>query len=412
MYSFLIAGVALVGAFRIWLELRQRANLFRQRHESVPEWADAAGIDRAIAGALSRSSIAIAGIVAETALALVLSTMGIPALGQSQQLASLWPVVGAVALSALCLLMLGTVRRAVELANVLFVDASLGLGRPPLPILVRDTFTKVLIVSVSTLPLLIAAAITIEARMASWWIAVWGFWLGLLVLDHALRPQVMTHLLYAATPLADEALAARIGQVLRGCGLVLGRVMVLDASRRTRRANASVHGVGPQKQIYLHDMLLDRLKPAEILAVVAHEAGHVQHGHALRLLTAQAMLGFAAAFAAAVLCDTLDGSTAERLGLIVVLAPTMAFLARPVLFGLSRRFEYEADAFAAAHTSPRLMGCALKRLYAANSGVATSDYLHGAFHATHPVARDRLARLRAHEGPRNFDHAVGDSLES
>jgi STE24 endopeptidase len=241
--------------------------------------------------------------------------------------------------------------------------------------------------------LLVAAAVLIERNVPMWWLAAWIIWISLLTLDHALRPLVQTRLLYSAARLRDEPLAASIAHLLGRCGLRLGRVHVVDASRRTRRANASVHGLGRTKHIYLHDTLLERLGRDEVLAVVAHEAGHARHRHVLQHLAALALLGLAGAGGASLLSDSLEGSTAERLAMMVLIMPWAAYLVRPIMLGLSRRFEYEADAFAAAHVGASAMARALERLYAANAGVATSDPIYMTFHASHPAPRERLGRL-------------------
>lgn len=393
MNSLIIALIVLTGALRIWLELRQRVCLLRQRSESPPVWADDAFQIRALGGALRRVNIAILGALAETALALLLAVAGIRAIASSEPLTNLPPVALAVTLSALVLLSTGAVRRAGDAANVFFVDAAIGLGRPSVSTFLADSFMRLIVTSIVTLPLLVAVAFLIEARVPNWWIAAWAIWLTLLTLDLALRPVIQTRLLYSASALQDEALAGRIAQLLKQCGLTLGLVQVLDASRRTRRANASVHGLGREKHIYLHDTLLERLGPDEVLAVVAHEAGHARHRHVLQHLAALAMVGLAAAIGVSVLRDHLPTSTAEQLALIVLLMPSAGFLARPIMLGLSRRFEYEADAFAAAHAGSTDMVRALKELYAANAGVPTSDRVYAAFHASHPAPHQRLGKL-------------------
>jgi STE24 endopeptidase len=303
-------------------------------------------------------------------------------------------------LSALFLLSMGAVRRAADAANVFIVDAAIGLGRPGTLRFLSDTLMRLIVTSIVNLPLLIAAALLMESRSPMWWLAAWAIWLMLVMLDLALRPLVQTRLLYTATRLHNESLAAQIAHLLMRCGLRLASVQVLDASSRTRRANASVHGLGRQKHIYLHDTLLERLRPNEILAVVAHEAGHARHRHVLQHLAVLAMLGFAAAAGASVLLERLGATTAEQLAMIVLLTPSLGFLARPIMFKLSRRFEYEADAFSAAHVGAPAMAHALERLYVANAGVPESDPLYAAFHASHPGPRERLGRLDDRGGGR------------
>jgi STE24 endopeptidase len=394
MITFAIGLIVLTAMLRIWLELRQRACLVQQQSGVPPTWSNPAAMRRVIDGALRRSTITILGILAEAALALVLAIQGIGLLARSEPLASMSPVVGTIALSIIIMLLFGIIRKAVEATSVFFVDASIGLGRPPVLLFLRDSLAKLLVTSVVFVPTLIAAAVLAEAGVPMWGVLTWTIWLTLLTLDLTFRPFVQTRLFYAATPLRDETLASRIAQLLKNCGLELGSVEVLDASRRTRRANASVHGLGRQKHIYLHDTLIQRLGADEILAVVAHEAGHARLSHVQQYLAALAALGLAAALAISVLYDSLDGPVAERLAMIILLIPSASFCVRPILFKLSRRFEYEADAFAADRIGPQPMVRALEQLYASNAGVATADSLYALFHASHPVACQRLARLR------------------
>jgi len=391
--SFAAGLVLMTALLRIWLELRQRACLVRQRGQPPPAWTDAASQQRTIDGALIRGRITLLGVIAEAAVALLFAVAGIAAMAQSELMASVPPAALAVALSVLVLLSLGAVRRGVEAANVYVVDAALGLGRPGVRLFLSDTATRIAVLSIVVAPLLVAAAALIERQVPLWWLLAWAVWLMLMTLDSALRPLVQTRLLYSAIPLPDPSLVARIEELLGRCGLKLGHVQVLDASRRTRRANASVHGLGRRKHIYLHDTLLDRLGSEEVLAVVAHEAGHARHGHVLKALAGLGMLGLCAAAGVWLMGDRLGLETPEKVPLIALLMPSLGFLVRPIVFGLSRRFEYEADAFAASHVGAPAMMRALERLYVANAGVPESDPLYAAFHASHPGPSQRLGRL-------------------
>lgn len=398
MPSIVALLIAVTGLVRLWLELRQRACLARQRLERPPEWSDEMSMRRAIDGALKRTRIAVLGIIAETSAALFLATYGIEALARSPLLASAPAALAAVAVASLILLIMGTIRRVVEGANVFGVDASMGRGRPPILLFLRDSFARLLASSIVILPLLVAAAMLMENQAPMWWLTTWAVWLGLLVLELWMRPLIQTRLLYTAAPMTDGLLSARISHLLRRCGLRLTRIEILDASRRTRRANASVHGLGRWKHIYLHDTLLECLGPDEIVAVVAHEAGHARRRHVLQMLGAQAVLGLSGAIGFSIVVFDLEGSMAERLGIIALLVAPAAFLLRPLLLWMSRRFELEADAFAAAHVGSVPMIRALERLYAVNAGVAAADGLYAAFHASHPIARERLGHLRSIPG--------------
>ena len=79
--------------------------------------------------------------------------------------------------------------------------------------------------------------------------------------------------------------------------------------------------------------------------------------------------------------------------------PVFTFLLGPVMSLLSRRHEFEADAFAAAHASGPALVSALVKLYEDNAATLTPDPLHSAFYDSHPPAAVRVARLEAPGGP-------------
>lgn len=394
MTSLVIGLILLSGGLRVWLNVRQHACMVRQRSKDPPAWSDAASVSRAIDGALGRVRIAVLGVLAETALALLLAAVGIEAMVRAGRSLDIAPIALAITPAALVLLSMGTIRTAVEAANVFVVDASLGLGKPAVPLFLADAGKKLVVASVLMLPLLAAVAVLIESDPRLWWLLAWALWLGAVAFELCMRPTIEMRMLHSASRLHDPQLEARIAHLLKQCGLRLGQVRVLDASRRTRRANASVQGIGRLRHILLHDTLFERLDHGAILAVIAHEAGHVRMQHLLRYLAALAGLGLAAAAGFAVLRTHLGTSTAQQLAMIVLLAKSGAIFLRPLVTGLARRFEYEADAFAAAQVGAPALIRALERLYAVNANVAAGDRLHALFYATHPAPRERLARLR------------------
>lgn len=394
MREIAVTLILLSAAVRVWLEGRQQRCLIAQRFSEAPPWTEHGTFLRAIDGAISRSRIAAAGILAEALVMLALATAGLSAISKLESIMALGPVLGAVVLGAVVLLSVGCVRRTVEAGNTFLVDTALGLGRPPIGLFLADTFTRMLAASWVAVPLLTIAAFFLETRHPAWWLFAWGSWLLLTALDTAVRPLVMSRLLYQASPLDNEALARRIGALLGSCGLQLGRVSVLDASRRTRRANASVHGLGRTKHIFLHDTLLDHLSENEVLAVVAHEAGHARLMHLWRQLLMLAILGLGAAGAFSIVAGNGSLATPEKIGLMTIVVSSAGFLVRPVVLAQSRRFEFEADEFAARKLGPRPMIGALERLYAANAGGWLIDVYFTAFHASHPPASKRLGRLQ------------------
>src|SRR5919202_2491439 len=92
-------------------------------------------------------------------------------------------------------------------------------------------------------------------------------------------PVVLEPLFNRFAPLRDEELAARLRGLARRAGVPVRDVLVADASRRTRKVNAYVSGLGATRRVVLFDPLLSEADPRRIELVVAHELGHRRARH-------------------------------------------------------------------------------------------------------------------------------------
>jgi STE24 endopeptidase len=81
--------------------------------------------------------------------------------------------------------------------------------------------------------------------------------------------------------------------------------------------------------------------------------------------------------------------------LFMLVAPVFTFVLAPIAGRISRRHEFEADAFAVAHTSGDDLASALVKLYEDNAATLTPDPVHSAFYDSHPPAAIRIARLQS-----------------
>src|SRR5262249_23487860 len=131
----------------------------------------------------------------------------------------------------------------------------------------------------------------------------------------------------------------------RAGGVRVEDVLVEDTSRRTRKANAYVTGLGRTRRLVVSDTLLAAASPAEIRTVVAHELGHRRMRHVL-LGTVLSLVGVTAS---TVVVWALLGPTvadAPRLPLLLLIALALTAVTGPVVNALSRRWERNADRFA------------------------------------------------------------------
>jgi STE24 endopeptidase len=239
-----------------------------------------------------------------------------------------------------------------------------------------------------------------------WWLAAWGVWVGFNLLVLVLYPTVIAPLFNKFTPLEDGALKARVEALMARCGFAAKGLFVMDGSRRSAHANAYFTGLGAAKRVVFFDTLLAKLTPAEVEAVLAHELGHFRHRHVTKRIATM----FALSLAGLALLGWLSREAGFYTGLGVtpslqapndalalllfgLAGPVFAFFVTPWFAGLSRRHEFEADAYACAQTDARDLRAALLKLYEDNAATLTPDALYARFYYSHPPAAERLAAM-------------------
>lgn len=256
------------------------------------------------------------------------------------------------------------------------------------------------------LPLLAAVVALMREAGVYWWLAVWILWVGFNALVLVLYPTVIAPLFNRFEPLKDSALAERIAALLTRTGFSSRGVFVMDGSRRSAHGNAYFTGLGQAKRIVFFDTLVERLQPPEIEAVLAHELGHFKLRHIAKRLVFSfglslaflALLGWLSAQAwfytgLGVSPSLTGGNQGMALVLFMLVLPVFTFVFAPLTSVMSRKHEYEADAFAARHASADDLVNALVKLYQDNASTLTPDPLHSAFYDSHPPATLRVERL-------------------
>ncbi|BAO82500.1 MAG: M48 family metallopeptidase [Betaproteobacteria bacterium] len=247
-----------------------------------------------------------------------------------------------------------------------------------------------------------------QAAGPLWWLWAWALWMAFNLLLLVLYPSLIAPLFNRFEPLQDPALKARIETLLARCGFKAQGLFVMDGSKRSAHANAYFTGFGPAKRVVFFDTLLQQLAPGEIDAVLAHELGHYKRRHILKRIVLMAVLSLGALALLGWLAqqvwfytglgvtpNLMQPNGALALILFLLVTPLVGFFASPWMSALSRRQEFEADAFAAAHADPRDLASALLKLYQDNASTLTPDPLYVRFYYSHPPASERLARLGA-----------------
>lgn len=239
-----------------------------------------------------------------------------------------------------------------------------------------------------------------------WWLWAWAAWVGFNLLLLVIYPTLIAPIFNKFEPLADEALKARVQALMQRCGFAARGLFVMDGSRRSAHANAYFTGLGAAKRVVFYDTLLQRLTPAEVEAVLAHELGHFKRRHVAKRIAGI----FAASLAALALLGWLAGQSAFYAGLgvapnlaapndalalilFMLALPPFGFFLAPLAAQFSRRHEFEADAFACAQADGGALASALLKLHEDNASTLTPDPVYARFYYSHPPAAERLAAL-------------------
>lgn len=282
------------------------------------------------------------------------------------------------------------------------LETRFGFNRTTPRLFAIDTLKSLVLLLALATPLAWAALWLMDRAGPAWWAWLWALWLGFNLLLVWAWPRFIAPLFNEFKPLEDAALRERIDALLERTGFISNGLFVMDGSRRSAHGNAYFTGFGRSKRIVFFDTLLEGLEPSEVEAVLAHELGHFKRRHILKRLVTGALISLAGL----ALLGWLAGqawfytglgvdvpSDAAALMLFALVLPAFTTLLTPVGSWLSRRHEFEADAFAREHSDASALVRALVKLYRDNASTLTPDPLHSAFHDSHPPAPVRIARL-------------------
>lgn len=410
-FAFALVASLLV---RAWLVTRQIRHVHQHR-DTVPEpFAQTIALDahRKAAGyTIARNRFELISIAFDTALLLGWTLLGgldalnnllrdalQPRLGDlGYQLALLGAVTGISALLDLPLQAWRTFR----------IEQQFGFNRSTWQLWARDQFIGALLTLAIGTPLAAAVLWLMGAAGPWWWLWAFGLMAGFMLLAQVLVPTYIAPLFNKFEPLADEALRQRVEALMQRCGFRAQGFFVMDGSRRSGHANAYFTGFGTSKRVVFFDTLLAKLDTSEVEAVLAHELGHFRHRHVFKrivstfaiMLGVFALLGWLANQASfylglGVAPNLSAPNDALALILILMAGPVFMFFATPVFAALSRRQEFEADAFACQQADGQRLADALLKLYQDNASTLTPDPLYVRFHYSHPPAAERLAAMR------------------
>ncbi|WP_287984320.1 M48 family metallopeptidase [Diaphorobacter sp.] len=416
--TLVFAGLLLAGlALRLWLATRQIRHVAQHRGavptafaHRIPLAAHQKAADYTIAKArfgLLEMALATAVVLGWTLLG------GLDALNQALLSWLGGGMLQQLALLACFVLIGGAIDLPVALYQTFVIEQRFGFNQMTPRLWLADLLKSTLLGAVIGLPIAALILWLMGAAGPLWWLWAWGTWMGFNLLLMVVFPLFIAPLFNKFQPLEDESLKARVTALMQRCGFAAKGLFVMDGSRRSAHANAYFTGVGKAKRVVFYDTLLKQLSPGEVEAVLAHELGHFKHKHITRRLVGMfaislagfALLGWLSTRAwfytglgvqPNLMLPGVPGAApndALALLLFLLAAPVFTLFVTPVLAQLSRRHEFQAEAYAAAQSSGGDLASALLKLYEDNASTLTPDPVFAKFYYSHPPATERLARL-------------------
>lgn len=251
-------------------------------------------------------------------------------------------------------------------------------------------------------PILYAILWIMEGMGDFWWVYGWGFLTAVQFILMWAYPVFIAPLFNKFSPMEEGEVKERVLKLLDKTGFQSNGLFIMNASIRSAHGNAYFTGFGRNKRIVFFDTLIKSLSPDEVEAVLAHELGHFKRKHVVKMLVKAVVMSFIGFFILGVCLNWApfyEGhgvqtiATPLALALFLIVSGQYTFFLTPINAWSSRRYEFEADEFAASYSSAESLIHALVKLYRENASTLTPDPLYSSFYHSHPPALTRVEFL-------------------
>ena len=236
-----------------------------------------------------------------------------------------------------------------------------------------------------------------------WWIA-WALITGFMIAIQPLFVHVIAPMFNKFEPLEEGELRNSIEEFASKVDFPIGRIDVMDGSRRSAHSNAYFSGFGKSRRIALFDTLIEKHSNDEIVSVVAHEVGHYKKKHVisgtiLGILETGMMLFIFNFFTSDQALFNVFGveNVSIYCGLVLfgMLYSPVSLISSIFTTALSRKNEFEADAYALETTKkPEPLISMLKGLAASNLSHLTPHPLMVFLSYSHPPVAQRINAVK------------------
>ncbi len=295
------------------------------------------------------------------------------------------------------------------------IETRFGFNTMTLKLFFADLFKQAFIVVLFLVPLLMCFLWLIQKPYG--WLILWCIWILFNIILLWVYPKYISPLFNTFKELKSldfpryEKLFTDIHALFAKAKFNVTDILVMDGSKRSKHGNAYFTGIGRNKRIVFFDTLLNSMSHAQILAVLAHELGHLAHKHIVKRITNACAFSLLFFYMLNVLVNYYPfyqfmgvmphifgqnisyGNHALLLVLLFLILPYVTYIFMPWLSYISRKHEFEADAFAVKYTNVHDLNAALIKLYINNASIFTQDKLYAMFYYTHPPINERIEAI-------------------
>jgi STE24 endopeptidase len=397
---------------KLWLSARQTRHVAQHRAEVPAAFAHTITLEahqKAADYTLAKSRVNLIDLALDAVTLLGWTLLG--GLDALNQLTLSWmePGMAQQIVLVLCFTLVGGLfGLPLSLYQTFGIEQRFGFNNTTPKLWASDLVKGLVVGFVLGLPILWLVLWLMQAGGSLWWLYAWFALVVYQLFVMWIAPNVIMPLFNKFTPLEDASLKERVTSLMTRAGFTAKGFFVMDGSRRSAHSNAFFTGFGAAKRVVFFDTLLAQLNGDEMEAVLAHELGHFKHRHILKMMVTSfavslaglALLGWLSQqvwfyTGLGVMPNLSGGNNALALLLFMLVLPLFTFFVSPLSARRSRKFEFEADAYAAAHSNGQALGSALLKLYQDNASTLTPDPWYVAFYYSHPPASQRLARIAA-----------------
>ena len=236
-----------------------------------------------------------------------------------------------------------------------------------------------------------------------WWLLMSLTMFSLIIISMFIYPTYISPIFNKFKKLNDENIKDEIKDLSKKTNFSIENLFIMDRSKRSKHPNAYFTGFKSNRRIVFYDTLIDLLSAKEIKAVLAHEIGHYKHNHIVKSLVLSSIVIFIGMFLLSQLINSnhyleilnLPISASSQLVALFFTYQIVSFFTDPFFSTLSRKNEYEADAFASNQVEKEYLISSLTKLYKSNLSFLIPNKFYALFYFSHPTVLERINNLRS-----------------